>query len=34
MRRAGKSLREVRAAIDARYGEAGGPPTLTPLPRG
>ncbi|MBI2553242.1 MAG: hypothetical protein HYV92_02180 [Candidatus Rokubacteria bacterium] len=32
MRGQGRPLREVRAAIDAKYG-ASGPATPTPLPR-
>jgi hypothetical protein len=32
MRAAGKPLRAVRAAIDAKYGGSG-PPTPTPLPK-
>jgi hypothetical protein len=31
LRKAGKTLREVRAAIDAKYG-AKGPATPTPMP--
>ncbi|MBI1727243.1 MAG: hypothetical protein HYR50_08230 [Candidatus Rokubacteria bacterium] len=31
MRRAGKPLREIRAAIDAKYGSKG-PSTRTPMP--
>jgi len=32
MRSAGKSLRDARTAIDAKYGGGGGQPTPTPMP--